>query len=166
MRGMSTWLVVLSVCVLAFTPGVLTADEKKHEHDKLPPGPIRDRHELMESQGQNAENINSAFAEGVEGVATGVIQREAQAIAGSAHRIPDLFPKGSLDPNSRALPAIWENWDKFVALAKQLEEQATSLSNAAGTGEAEELKEKTQKMMATCKSCHDQFRRPKEQKGK
>ena len=133
MRSTARWLAIVSIWVLAFTPGVVPADD--HEgHDKLPPGPIRDRHELMEAQAQQAENINGAFNVGVEGFDIAMIQRAAQAIAMSSHRIPSLFPKGSTDPNSRALPAIWENWDKFVALAKQLEEQANSLSNGRRVG--------------------------------
>ena len=165
MRGTATWLATLSLSVLVLAPGVITADEK-HDHSKLPPGPIRDRHELMETQGEEAENINMALS-GAEGMDTGIIQRDAQAIAVSAARIPSLFPKGSTDPNSRALPVIWEKWDDFVNLAKELEHNAQSLSNAAGQGLAEEVQGKAKKMMGTCKSCHDQFRKPKEEeKGK
>ncbi len=163
MRSTARRLAILSICVVVFSPGVVPGDEHKHEHSKLPPGPIRDRHELMEAQGDQAENINNAFNLGAEGFDVAVIQRAAQAIAMSAHQIPSLFPKGSTDPNSRALPAIWENWDKFEQLAKQLEEQATSLSNAAAAGDDENLQEKSKKLFATCKSCHDQFRRPKEE---
>jgi len=155
----------VSIGVLVCTAGVVRA-EHKHDHSKLPPGPIRDRHELMEAQGQEAQAINDAFNVGVEGFDTGIIQRNAGQIAASAHQIPSLFPKGSLDPNSRALPAIWENdnWDKFEALAKQLEHQANSLANGAGSGQDESLHGKAQKMFATCKSCHDQFRKPEEKK--
>jgi len=165
MRGTATWLATLSLSVLVLAPGVITADEK-HDHSKLPPGPIRDRHELMETQGEEAENINMALS-GAEGMDTGIIQRDAQAIAVSAARIPSLFPKGSTDPNSRALPVIWDKWDDFVQHAKDLEHDAQSLSNAAGQGLAEEIQGKVKKMMGACKSCHDQFRKPKEEeKGK
>jgi cytochrome c556 len=162
MRSRARWLVSVFFCVWALSPGVVLAE---HEgHDKLPPGPIRERHELMEGQGQEAENINGAFDVGEEGFDVAMIQRSAQAIALSAHRIPSLFPKGSTDPNSRALPAIWEHWDKFEGLAKQLEDQANSLANAAASGDDENLQEKSQKMFATCKACHDQFRKPKDEK--
>jgi len=163
MRSTARWLAALSIGLVAFAPVMVDA---AHEHGKLPPGPISDRHELMESQGQQAQAINDAFSVGSEGFDVSIIQRSAQAISLSAHQIPDLFPKGSTDPNSRALPAIWTNWDKFVALAKQLEDQAASLSNAAGSGDTENLQEKANKMFATCKACHDQFRKPKDEKKK
>ena len=170
MRNTARWLASVSMGVLACAAGAVQAAEHKHDHSKLPPGPIRDRHELMETQGQEAQNISEAFSLGSEGFDTGVIQQQAQAIALSAHQIPSLFPKGSTDPNSRALPAIWENgnWDKFQQLAKQLEDQANSLANAAASGGDESLQEKANKMFATCKACHDQFRKPepKKKKGK
>lgn len=166
MRSTARWLANVSICVLACTAGVVQAAEHKHDHSKLPPGPIRDRHELMETQGQQAQDINEAFSMGAEGFDVAMIGRTAQAIALSAHQIPSLFPKGSTDPHSRALPAIWENanWDKFQQLAKQLEDQATSLSNAASAGDDENLQEKANKMFATCKACHDQFRKPENKK--
>lgn len=163
MRSTARWLAIVSICMMASALGLAVADD--HEgHDKLPAGPIRERHEMMEAIGDQSEDINNAFNVGAEGFDTGIIQRSAQQIALNAHRIPALFPKGSTDPNSRALPAIWENWDKFQALAKQLEDQANSLSSAAADEDDENLKEKAQKMFATCKSCHDQFRKPKDKK--
>jgi cytochrome c556 len=81
-----------------------------------------------------------------------------------AHRIPSLFPKGSTDPKSRALPAIWENWDKFQQLAAQLEQQAQAVSTGAGSGDDENLPDKSKRMFATCKTCHDQFRAPEKDK--
>ena len=166
MRSTAKWLVILFVAVGVCGAGVGRSDEHAHDASKLPPGPIRDRHVLMKEIGQQAQNINDAFNMGAgEGFDTGIIQRAAQVIGDSAHQIPGLFPKGSTDPKSRALPAIWDKWDTFVQLAKQLEDQAQSLSRAADSGDAENLKERAKKMFATCKSCHDQFRRPEKKKG-
>ncbi|MGH7785866.1 MAG: c-type cytochrome [Candidatus Binatia bacterium] len=163
MRSMAKWWMGLAVGMSVLLPGALSADD--HEgHAKLPPGPIADRHELMEGIGDQAQTINDGFLMGAEGFQVAVVQRAAEQIAASATRIPGLFPKGSTDPNSRALPAIWENWDKFVALSKQLEETATSLARAADSDQNEELRGKSKKMFATCKSCHDEFRKPEDKK--
>lgn len=162
MRSTARWFLIVAIGALALAPASVPADEHKGDHEKLPPGPIRERHELMEANGDHAENINNAFNLGSEGFDVAVIQREALAISNNAAKIPSLFPKGSTDPNSRALPAIWENWDKFVALAKSLQDSALSLSQAAAAGDDENLKEKSKKVFANCKSCHDQFRKPEE----
>ena len=156
MRSKSTWLLILAFGLLT-APAVVIADD---DDDNLPAGPIKDRHWLMESMGDEAEDIKEAFNLDQEGFDTAVIQRSADIIAQNAHRMPALFPKGSTDPKSRALPAIWENWDKFVQSAKDLETSAQSLSMAAASEDDENLKEKSQKVFANCKSCHDQFRKP------
>lgn len=166
MRSTARWFLGVAIGALALAPAVVPADPDKHEHAKLPPGPISDRHELMEANAQHAENINNAFNLGSEGFDVAIIQREALVLSNSAAQIPSLFPKGSTDPNSRALPAIWENWDKFQGLAKSLQDSAMSLSNAAAAGDDENLKEKSQKVFANCKSCHDQFRKPEDKKKK
>ncbi len=156
MRSKSTWLLILAFGLLT-APAVLIADD---DDDSLPAGPIKDRHWLMESMGDEAEDIKEAFNLDQEGFDTAVIQRSADILAQNAHRMTALFPKGSTDPKSRALPAIWENWDKFVQNAKDLETSAQSLSMAAASEDDENLKEKSQKVFANCKSCHDQFRKP------
>jgi hypothetical protein len=69
-------LAALSIGLVAFAPVMVDA---AHEHGKLPPGPISDRHELMESQGQQAQAINDAFSVGSEGFDVSIIQRSAQA---------------------------------------------------------------------------------------
>ncbi|MBX3027282.1 cytochrome c [bacterium] len=163
MRRTARVVAFLATGMLATWSAEVRADDITN---KLPPGPIRERHELMEEIGDQAENINNAFNVGSEGFDTSIIQRAGTTIAMDAHRIPDLFPKGSTDPNSRALPKIWENWDEFVKLAKQLEDQAQKVSAAAGAEDDEDLKGKVKKMFATCKSCHDQFRKPKDEKKK
>ena len=165
MRRTARVVVFLATGMIAMLPAAVRSDEDIT--NKLPPGPIRDRHVLMKEIGDQAENINDAFnVGGGEGFDTSIIQRAGTVIALDAHRIPELFPKGSTDPNSRALPAIWTKWDDFVKLAKQLEDQAQSLSSAAGAEDDEDLKGKVKKMFATCKSCHDQFRKPEPKKKK
>jgi cytochrome c556 len=155
-------MAIVATGVLVSLPVGLRAED---DDDDLPAGPIRERHELMEEIGDQAEDINDAFdVGGGEGFDTSIIQRAGTVIAMNAHRIPDLFPKGSTDPKSRALPKIWEKWDEFVKLAKQLEDQAQKLSAAAGSEDDENLREKSKKMFGTCKSCHDQFRKPEDKK--
>src|SRR5512143_718034 len=163
MRRTARWVAFLATGMIAMLPAGAPADDITN---KLPAGPIRDRHVLMKEIGDQAQNINDAFDIGAEGFDTSIIQRAGTVIALDAHRIPDLFPKGSTDPNSRALPKIWDKWDDFVNLAKQLEDQAQKLSAAAGAEDDEDLKMKSKKMFDTCKSCHDQFRKPKDQKKK
>ncbi len=132
-----------------------------HDAKDLPPGPIRDRHELMEKIGKNAKIIGDALKAGQMGPESG-IGPAAMEISTSAAKIPALFPKGSTDPKSRAKPEIWTNWKKFEESAKLLEARAGEVANEAAAGG--NIPVKAQEMFSTCKTCHDDFRKPEKEK--
>lgn len=134
---------------------------RAHDAKDLPPGPIRDRHELMETIGKNAKIIGDALKTGKLGPESGV-GPAAMEISTSASKITSLFPPGSTNPKSRAKPEIWTNWKKFEDNAKTLQARAAEVSNEAAAGG--NVAAKAQDMFAACKSCHDDFRKPEKEK--
>jgi cytochrome c556 len=128
---------------------------------KLPAGPIRDRHDLMEGQGKNAKIIGDSLKAGGAGDRLRIADA-ALKIQTSASKIVALFPPGSTDPKSRAKPEIWTHWDKFQEDAKKLEATAGELANAAQSGG--DVKPAADAMFGACKSCHDEFRVPEKKK--
>jgi cytochrome c556 len=134
---------------------------RAHDAKDLPPGPIHDRHELMEKIGKNAKIIGDALKAGQMGPESGV-GPAAMEISTSAAKIPALFPKGSTDPKSRAKAEIWTNWPKFEAGSKALEARAAEVANAAASGGS--VAATAQEMFTTCKSCHEDFRAPEKDK--
>lgn len=72
--------------------------------------------------------------------------------------IPDLFPEGSIVGDSEALPAIWENWDAFVAIVESGKAAATTGITAAEAGDAAAYGAALQALGGTCGACHQQFR--------
>jgi cytochrome c556 len=85
----------------------------------------------------------------------------ATAIEVHASEIPQLFPEGTDQAPSEALPAIWDDWEQFTAMAGELREEAASLSQEAETGEkAEDLAARFAQLAQTCTNCHEQFRQP------
>lgn len=81
-----------------------------------------------------------------------------QTLKDNYSHIPALFPEGSIVGDSKALPAIWENWDAFVAIAKTGEDAATAGLAAAEAGDAAGYAAALQAIGATCGQCHQQFR--------
>ncbi len=132
------------------------ADEG-HEHPKLPPGPIADRHELMEHVGKAAEAIGNAVKAGQASDAAGPAARIADAFP----RFLGLFPEGSQHPLSRAKPEIWEQRDVFDRLAHEAEAKARALAETARSGDAAAVKRDSAALFKACKACHDEFRVPK-----
>jgi cytochrome c556 len=148
--------------VLAFTALTIpltfgvAAGQDAESHPKLPPGPIRERHELMEKVGDAAKAIGAASKAGKPADAAA----PAETIAAALLKAPGLFPAGSESPLSRAKPNIWTEKAKFDELALKGHDAALVLAAAAKSGG--ELKGPSSAMFQTCKACHDQFRQPKE----
>jgi cytochrome c556 len=136
---------------------VIAAASIVHAHkekDDMPPGPIHDRHELMEGIGKNAKTIGDALKTGNRDA----VAAPARQIQADAAKVPALFPKGSTHPSSRAKDEIWAEWDKFENLNKDLEAKAGALAAAAsGSGDVDGA---AKAIFGPCKTCHDSFRKP------
>lgn len=81
-----------------------------------------------------------------------------QTLLDNYTHIPDLFPEGSIVGDSEALPAIWENWDAFVAIVETGKTAAADGLAAAESGDAAGYAAALQALGATCGACHQQFR--------
>lgn len=81
-----------------------------------------------------------------------------QTLLDNYTHIPDLFPEGSIVGDSEALPAIWENWDAFVAIVETGKTAAAAGLAAAESGDAAGYAAALQALGATCGACHQQFR--------
>ena len=88
----------------------------------------------------------------------------AEAVAGlnivltNYTHMPDLFPEGSIVGESKALPAIWDNWDAFVAIIETGKTAAAAGIAAAEAGDAAAYATALQTLGGTCGACHQQFR--------
>lgn len=72
--------------------------------------------------------------------------------------IPDLFPEGSIVGDTKALPAIWENWEAFTAIVDTGVAAAEAGLAAAEAGDTAGYGAALQTLMGTCGQCHQQFR--------
>ena len=95
----------------------VVADDHEHSH-KLPPGPIHDRHELMEEIGKHAKKIGEAGKAGNKKA----IVPEAEAIAAKSKKAAALSRRAALIPSharnrrsgkiGRSSRLIWRALDK------------------------------------------------------
>jgi cytochrome c556 len=146
----------VALCAALGSPAIAADKDDDHDMSKLPPGPIRDRVELMHHVGDDAKAIGKALKAGTPADAAA----PAEDIAARVPKFPTLFPPGSTSPESRAKPEIWTDKAKFDGLAKQLAEKASAFAAAAKSGG--DVKATSGAMWQTCKACHDSFRVPKE----
>ncbi|CAN5368984.1 cytochrome c [soil metagenome] len=60
--------------------------------------------------------------------------------------------------NTKALPAIWSEADKFKTTSTELQDRVVKLDAAAKTGNLDQLKAAFGETGQSCKTCHDNFR--------
>jgi hypothetical protein len=139
MRRTARWVAILATGMIMAIPAGLRADDDDDITSKLPRPDSRPPRADARDRRPGRETSTTPSTSAAK---ASILDHPARRDRDRAERtqIPDLFPKGSTDPNSRALPAIWEKWDEFVKLAKQLEDQAQKLSAAAGAEDDEDLK--------------------------
>lgn len=96
-------------------------------------GIVKERMDLMGSIGDSMKELVSIF-KGEVPYDAATVERAASAIRdhASGASIERLFPEGSLDKPTEALPAIWEHWEEFTGLAEQVEVYSDALAKAAG----------------------------------
>lgn len=99
-------------------------------------GVVMERMELMKAMGESMKRL-SAMLHGNAPYDAEAVRKEAEAIARSGgETLTKDFPEGSLHGPTEALPAIWEQPDRFRALAADLTTYAEALAAAADNGSA------------------------------
>ena len=69
------------------------------------------------------------------------------------------FPEGSDKGDTRAKPEIWKDATKFKDAADKMQAELVKVSAAAKQGNLDALKTAFGPAGATCKNCHDNFRK-------
>lgn len=117
----------------------------------------------MKLLGQNM-GVLGGMAQGKMDYDATAAQAAADAIA--SHSViaeADHFPEGSDSdtlPTSRALPAIWTNFDDFTAKSEAFTAAANAMQAAAGGG-LESLQGAMGALGGSCGGCHETYRKPK-----
>ncbi len=95
-------------------------------------------------------------------VARATSAEQTKLIGDHAARIVELFPRGSINGPSEAVPAIWEKPDEFSKIADQLEQASKRFAERAKTATSkDDVQAEFDAIAATCKSCHADFRKRK-----
>jgi cytochrome c556 len=79
----------------------------------------------------------------------------------NAQQIPTLFPAGSQQGKTSALPAIWEHKADFDARANKLELDAKAAQ--AGITDQASLQAALQRVGQNCGGCHETYRKKETQ---
>ena len=125
-------------------------------------GIVKERMDAMKSMGDGMK-VLGAMLKGettydpmrVKAIARDVAQHGGDAMT-------QLFPDGSTQHPSEAMPAIWSDWPKFQALADEMQDLAQKLEVAATDNTMHTPPSNVERLIRalgkSCKACHDDFR--------
>jgi cytochrome c556 len=87
------------------------------------------------------------------------VQHLAEIMASHAKHMPHMFPEGSLDKPTEALPVIWAKWDQFTETAAEMHTHALALAEASKAATtAKDILPQLGEVGNSCKACHQNFR--------
>jgi cytochrome c556 len=118
--------------------------------------PIRQRQDLMKNNQEQVRTL-TGMSRGQVPFNAAAAQAALQRVEQNAHQIPALFPAGSQQGKTAALPVIWEHKADFDARASKLEQDAKAAQ--AGITDQASLQPAIQRVGQNCGGCHETYRR-------
>ena len=118
--------------------------------------PITQRQNLMKNNQEQMRTL-TGMARGQAPFNAATAQAAFQRLEQNAQQIPPLFPPGSVQGKTAALPVIWERKADFDAHAAKLGQDSKAAQTAI-TDQAS-LQAAVQRVGQNCGGCHETYRR-------
>ena len=123
-------------------------------------GIVKERMELMKSIAEQMKTVGKMI-KGEDDFDADKVANAARMIVDHAEKVPEMFPEGSNDAPSEALPAIWQDWETFLQLTADMKLQAGNLlAAAANATDVNGIRPQFGAVGKTCSACHEDFRKP------
>jgi cytochrome c556 len=122
-------------------------------------GIIAERMAAMKNMGRELKAIGDMLVGNAPFDAAAVVQH-ADALHENCHRTTTLFPPGSIDHHSKALPAIWEKPEAFQQAMQGLHNATETFVATATLGDRAALAASFEQIRKICNGCHETFRSP------
>ena len=124
-------------------------------------GVVKQRMEAMSDMG-DAMKAMASMVKGKQAFDPVIFIQSGETIIEHSEMMPELFPAGSMEGKSEALPSIWQKWDDFVSLGYRTKADAEELVQMAQDGaELRPLTKQFVKLASDCKACHKDYRKKK-----
>lgn len=83
----------------------------------------------------------------------------ARSMADLSKIVPEIFPAGSGEGKTDALPAIWKKPEAFKQAVQKFVDAANGMAAAADSGDMGKIGLAINALGHACKNCHDNFRK-------
>lgn len=120
-------------------------------------GAVKVRMEAMKAIADDMKLIGRGLRGGGLDLAIG--SEAAERVARNAAMMPMHFEEQTVAPPSEAVPAIWDEFDRFTAIAGELEDAAMAFAGLSADGaDTGALQAAFREMGSTCSACHEDYR--------
>ena len=132
-------------------------DVAAQQSDEVPP-PIAYRVSIMQGLAAHSGALRGIVNDGA-GDPTHILDH-ATALVQLSLMAASIFPEGTGGEQSRAKDEIWQNPAEFQTRLEALQGAASTLLQAAYSGDRERIQEDASALQRTCGGCHREFRKP------
>ena len=138
-----------------FTVVLITASSIVFAHSGVKDKNVKERMMLMKEMANNTKAIGQML-KGKTPFDADEAKLALERLSSLSLETPKVFKINASDPKSEARPAIWDEFDEFTRLSKDLAE--TSLVLAGSIDSIDDLRPALKGVSSGCKACHRQYR--------
>ena len=133
----------------------LTISSVAFAHSGVKDKNVKERMMLMKEMAGNTKIIGQML-KGKTSFDTIQVKLALERLSALSLETPKVFTINATDPKSEAMPNIWDEFDEFTKLSKDLAETSIVLANSVAT--IEDLRPALKKVSSGCKACHSRYR--------
>ena len=138
-----------------FTVVLITASSIVFAHSGVKDKNVKERMMLMKEMAKNTKTIGQML-KGRTPFDANEAKLALERLASLSLETPKVFKINASDPKSEARPAIWDEFDEFTRLSKDLAE--TSILLAGSIDSIDDLRPALRGVSSGCKACHSRYR--------
>lgn len=116
---------------------------------------VKKRMMLMKTMANNTKIIGQ-MAKGRTPFDANEVKLALERLSSLSLKTPKVFMVNASDPKSEAKPTIWDEFDEFTKLSKDLAEATAFLASSVDTVEV--LRPALKQVSLACKACHSRYR--------
>ncbi len=133
----------------------LTISSVAFAHSGVKDKNVKERMMVMKEMAGNTKIIGQML-KGKTSFDANQVKLALERLSALSLETPKVFTINATDPKSEAMPNIWDEFDEFTKLSKDLAETSIVLANSIAT--IEDLRPALKKVSSGCKACHSRYR--------
>ena len=133
----------------------LTISSVAFAHSGVKDKNVKERMMVMKEMAGNTKIIGQML-KGKTSFDSNQVKLALERLSALSLETPKVFTINATDPKSEATPNIWDEFDEFTKLSKNLAETSIVLANSVEN--PEDLRPALKRISSGCKACHSRYR--------